>query len=86
MDTFLTQNQFIKMRDQGKFSTKFLGKHSYFVYLERPKCKNKNLEIYIKDEEDYKSPPPAPRYRKNSTINKYLGRENIPNKYHININ
>ena len=51
MDTLLTQNQFIKMRDQGKFSTKFLGKHSYFVYLERPKCKNKNLEIYIKDEE-----------------------------------
>ena len=76
MDTLLTQNQFIKMRDQGKFSTKFLAKHSYFLYL----------EIYIKDEEDYKSPPPAPRYRKNSTINKYLGIENIPNKYHVNIN
>jgi len=41
---------------------------------------------YIKDEEDYKSPPPAPRYRKNSTINKYLGIDNIPNKYHVNIN
>lgn len=23
---------------------------------------------------------------KNSTINKYLGIENIPNKYHVNIN
>tara|TARA_B110000467_G_C17787329_1_gene198304 strand:+ start:73 stop:333 length:261 start_codon:yes stop_codon:yes gene_type:complete len=86
MDTLLTQNQFIKMRDQGKFSTKFLGKHSYFLYLELDKSKNKNLEVYIKDEEDYKSPPPAPRYRKNSTINKYLGIDNIPNKYHVNIN
>ena len=47
MNTLLTQNQFIKMRDQGKFSKKFEGKHSYFIYLSegpvpKPKVKENN--------------------------------------------
>lgn len=86
MNTLISHKQFIKMRDSGKFSKKFEGRHSYFLYLEQEgnNNKNKNLEIYVKNE-DYQSPPPAPRYRSNK-FNKYLGVNNIPNKYHVSIN
>ena len=86
MNTLISHKQFIKMRDSGKFSKKFEGRHSYFLYLEQEDTnKNKDLEIYIENE-GYQSPPPAPRYRNNSMIHKYLGSDNIPNKYHVNIN
>ena len=57
--------------------------------LEKPNIvetivENKELEVYVGEE--YQSPPPAPRYRNNSIIHKYLGSDNIPNKYHVNIN
>ena len=48
------------------------------------------LEIYINDDEGYKSPPPAPRYRypNNSSdfVDKYFNKKNIPNKYSVNHN
>jgi hypothetical protein len=69
------------MRDSGKFSKKFEGRHSYFLYLE-PINDKKDLQIYVGDDE-YKSPPPAPRYRRNSFIDKHFNKNNIPNKYHI---
>jgi len=50
MDTLLTGNQFIKMRDQGKFSKKFEGKHSYFLYFSEkpvPKKRNENNGKFI---------------------------------------
>ena len=83
MNTLITHKQFIKMRDSGKFSKKFEGKHSYFLYLD-PDIEKKTLEVYIRND-DYHSPPPAPRYR-NNNLNKYLGVNNIPNKYHVHIN
>jgi hypothetical protein len=82
MNTLLSYSMFEKMRDNGQFSTKFQGKHSYFLYLEVEE--KKELEVYVRDE--YQSPPPAPRYRNNSVIHKYLGSDNVPNKYHVNIN
>ena len=51
MDTLLTQNQFIKMRDQGKFSRKFEGKHGYFLYFSEkpvPKVKENNSKFISK--------------------------------------
>ena len=83
MNTLISHKEFIKMRDQGKFSKKFEGRHSYFLYLE-PEVEKKTLEVYIRND-DYQSPPPAPRYR-NNKFNKYLGVNNIPNKYHVSIN
>jgi len=79
MNTLISHKQFIKMRDQGKFSKKFEGKHSYFIYLDL---------IDEKINDDYPSPPPAPRYRKheNKFIKKHFNKNNIPNKYHINQN
>jgi hypothetical protein len=67
------------MRDQGKFSKKFEGRHSYFIYLDL-------IDDNIND--DYPSPPPAPRYRKDDNIflKKYFNKSNVPNKYHINQN
>ena len=84
MNTLISHKQFIKMRDSGKFSKKFEGRHSYFLYLEQEETnnKNKNLEIYVRNE-DYQSPPPAPRYRSNSFIEKHFNKNNIPNKYHV---
>ena len=83
MNTLISHKQFIKMRDSGKFSKKFEGRHSYFLYLENIDEK-KDLQIYVGDD-NYQSPPPAPRYR-NNKFNRYLGVNNIPNKYHVNIN
>ena len=80
---------FKKMRDQGKFSKKFKGKHSYFLYLEPIKEKNKKnkLKVYVNDNE-YKSPPPTPRYRfpkdDSDFMNKYFNKQYIPNKYSVN--
>ena len=81
MNTLISHKQFIKMRDSGKFSKKFEGRHSYFLYLE-PINDKKDLQIYVGDDE-YKSPPLAPRYRRNSFIDKHFNKNNIPNKYHI---
>lgn len=53
-------NQFIKMRDSGKFSRKFEGKHSYFIYIEKEEPKS-NLKININEYEYEYIPPPAPR-------------------------
>ena len=82
MNTLISHKQFIKMRDQGKFSKKFEGRHSYFLYLE-PEVEKKTLEVYIRND-DYQSPPPAPRYKRHIT-DKYFNKKNIPNKYNINI-
>ena len=82
MNTLISHNQFIKMRDSGKFS-KFEGRHSYFLYLEP--VEEKDLQIYVGDDE-YKSPPPAPRYRRNSFIEKHFNKNNIPNRYNIQTN
>ena len=84
MNTLLSYHMFRKMRDEGKFSKKFEGRHSYFLYLE-PIDDNKNLEVYIKDD-NYMSPPPAPRYRKDTFYDKYFNANNLPNKYHVNQN
>ena len=84
MNTLLSYHMFRKMRDEGKFSKKFEGRHSYFLYLE-PIDDNKNLEVFIKDD-NYMSPPPAPRYRKETFCNKYFNTNNLPNKYHVNQN
>ena len=76
MNTLITHKQFINMRDSGKLSKKFEGKHSYFLDLSE-------LDN-IKDDENYVSPPPAPRYKRHIT-DKYFNKKNIPNKYNINI-
>jgi len=75
------------MRDQGKFSKKPEGRHSYFLYLDKKKKKNTVLSVYF--EEEYPSPPPAPRYRykipkESKFVDKYFNSKNIPNKYNIN--
>ena len=74
MNTLITHKEFIKMRDSGKLSKKFEGKHSYFLDLSE-------LDN-IKDDENYVSPPPAPRYKRNIT-DKYFNKKNVPNKYHV---
>ena len=84
MNTLISHKEFIKIRDQGKFSKKFKGKHYYFLYLD-PEVEKKTLEVYINND-DYKSPPPAPRNRNNSFSDKYFSKNNMPNKYHINQN
>ena len=50
MNTLISHKEFIKMRDQGKFSKKFEGKHSYFLYLE-PEVEKKKLEVYIRNDD-----------------------------------
>ena len=70
MDTLLTQNQFITMRDQGKFSKKFEGKHSYFLYFsEKPVINSKKVKL-----------------ANGKFINKYFHSSNMPNKYNIQLN
>jgi len=74
----------MKLRDQGKFSKKFEGKHSYFLYLEPIKEK---LKVYVTD--DCESPPPAPRGRfpdNSKFMDKYFNKGNMPNKYSVNHN
>ena len=44
MNTLISHKQFIKMRDQGQFSKKFEGRHSYFLYLE-PETENRQLQM-----------------------------------------
>jgi len=84
MNYLLTYERFKQMRDQGKFSKKFEGKHSYFLYLDKKKKKNTVLSVCF--EEEYPSPPPAPRYRceipkEYKFVDKYFNSKNIPNKY-----
>ena len=74
MNTLITHKEFINMRDSGKFTKKFKGKHSYFLDL---------TELdNIKDDENYVSPHQAPRYRK-SFSDTYFNKNNIPNKYNV---
>ena len=61
----LTIKQFIKMRDSGKFSRKFEGRHSYFIYIEKEPSIS-NLKIIV-DEYDYIQPP-APRKSKHNIL------------------
>ena len=86
MNSLITNMYFKKLRDQGAFSKKFEGKHSYFLYLEEDKEKKEkkeNLKIYVAEE--CESPPPAPRYRTNYKFkDKYFNNKNIPNRYSIN--
>ena len=87
MNLLLSYGQFNKMRDQGKFSKKPGGRHSYFLYLDKKKKKNTVLSVYF--EEEYPSPiidQPAPRYRygipkESKFVDKYFNSKNIPNKY-----
>jgi hypothetical protein len=51
----LKNKQFIKMRDSGKFSRKFEGEHSYFIYIEKEPSIS-NLKIIVEDY-DYIQPP-----------------------------
>lgn len=44
MNSLITNMYFKKLRDQGAFSKKFEGKHSYFLYLEEDKKKKENKE------------------------------------------
>ena len=80
MNPILSYSLFKNMRDEGKFSKKFEGRHSYFLYLEQDE--KTKLKIYVRDD-NYPSPPPAPRYRKNSLADKYFNTGNMPNKYHV---
>ena len=88
--TLLTDNQFIQMRDSGKFSTTFKGVHTVFVYV-GSKYKNKNVEKNVEkltvqvNTGKYNESPPAPRYRPKITIfmDKYFNKMYMPNKYNI---
>ena len=44
MNSLISNMYFMKLRDQGKFSKKFEGKHSYFLYLD-PEIEKKTLEV-----------------------------------------
>ena len=64
--TLLTDNQFIQMRDSGKFSTTFKGEHTVFVYV-GSKQKNKVVKNVEKltvqvNTGKYNESLPAPRY------------------------
>jgi hypothetical protein len=89
MNTLINNMYFFKLRDQGKFSKKFEGKHSYFLYLEPIEEDKKKLEIYINDDYDDDTPP-APRYRypnKDSKfMNRYFNKLNMPDRTGINRN
>ena len=54
----MSYNVFRMMRDDGKFSKKSEGRHSYFLYLDLDDDDNREYE---KDNHSL-SPPPAPRY------------------------
>jgi hypothetical protein len=85
MNFLLSYGQFKQMRDQGKFSKKFEGRHSYFLYLDKEKIK-KNTICF----EEYPSPiidRPTPKYvlpKESTFVDKYFNNKNIPNKYNIN--
>lgn len=77
MNTIIKQKEFIKTSDSEELSAKkFEGRHSYLLDLSE-------LEN-IKDDENYVSPPPAPRYKRNIS-DKYFNKKNIPNKYNIHL-
>ena len=73
------QKTFTSTRDDTK-----KGKLEYST-MTKPEVEKKTLEVYIRND-DYQSPPPAPRYRNNSFSDKYFSKNNLPNKYHINQN
>ena len=98
--TLLTDNQFIQMRDSGKFSTKFKGVHTVFEYVGSIKkhisknidnVKNVgNLRLTM-DNKKYYASLNAPRGNTDSSISnspmisKYFNKINMPNKYNISI-
>ena len=47
MNTLISHKQFIKMRDSGKFSKKFEGRHSYFLYLEQEETNKNKKELIL---------------------------------------
>jgi hypothetical protein len=98
--TLLTDNQFIQMRDSGKFSTTFKGVHTVFEYVGSIKkhisknidnVKNVgNLRLTM-DNKKYYASLNAPRGNTDSSISnspmisKYFNKINMPNKYNISI-
>ena len=87
--TLLTDNQFINMRDSGKFSTTFKGVHTVFEYV-GSKQKNTTEKNFAKltvkvNNGEYNESPPAPRYNLKITnfMDKYFNKVYIPNKYNI---
>ena len=70
MNTFMSENQFIKLRDQGKFSKKSEGKHSYYLYFSEKKYRIKDKKV---------------KENNGNFINKYFHSSNIPNKYNIQL-
>jgi len=90
MNALISNMYFMKLRDQGKFSKKFEGKHCYFLYLEPVKENKKKLKVHVEDEHYNDPTPPAPRYRypnNNSRfMNRYFNKDNIPNRSGINRN
>ena len=76
MNEKISIKQFIKMRDSGKFSKKFQGKHSYFIYIdEEIKPKNK-LRIHI-DEYNYEVPEAPRKINQNILLNDFLDDKNV---------
>ena len=96
--TLLTDNQFIQMRDSGKFSTTFKGVHTIFEYvgsIKKHVSKNSdnvknvgNLRLTM-DNKKYYASLNAPRGNTDSSssnspmISKYFNKINMPNKYNI---
>ena len=83
--TLLTDNQFIQMRDSGKFSTTFKGVHTVFEYV-GSKQKNKSDKLTVQvNTGKYNESLPAPRYNLKITnfMDKYFNKVYMPNKYNI---
>ena len=83
--TLLTDNQFIQMRDSGKFSTTFKGVHTVFEYV-GSKQKNKSDKLTVQvNTGKYNESLPAPRYNLKITnfMDKYFNKVYKPNKYNI---
>ena len=83
--TLLTDNQFIQMRDSGKFTTTFKGVHTVFEYV-GSKQKNKSDKLTVQvNTGKYNESLPAPRYNLKITnfMDKYFNKVYMPNKYNI---
>ena len=88
--TLLTDNQFIQMRDSGKFSTTFKGVHTIFEYVGSKQKNRKSVKSVVKltvqvNTGEYNESLPAPRYNLKITnfMDKYFNKVYMPNKYNI---
>ena len=60
----------------------------FFTLLMLASCRITGVSEKSENQKDdnYISPPPAPRYRKDTFYDKYFNTDNLPNKYHVNHN